>query len=471
MFFTYGKAKPFNGPEQAGFIRQATKRFPSIQAALAGLQELGEPPRSLKGSHLDDRITISLDALAVIGNGLLMSYPSSPDKYPEYVALVKTSWVPVIGPWVECFYAFAEKEPLSSPCSALLDKVLCVLPRMTMYPLQGCLDKVAEVKELRRMAPYLFSSAGRIWFKTIQGSETHWSWACWAVLLSGLFVTKDVEGIFDVYMELIGKQKQSELKDFAGCCVRFIDHLNHCLQVSQSHADATIWVGSTATIPIFTLLFAYQNSSSTPFVLAGGARALSRFHRTLVSQRSITIFTCAEPIPDEVGDTLELLNCLMLAITQTSMEMQGTIDALDAGLIVSMFKAARFYSPEKGPDTSQSEPKSTTNRLWQSYTRLLELVSVYMVYPSVQRQFCKSMRQVVNAGLEEQLKEHPGEFWTCWEMCKSKAEELGKLKELMKDPTSEQGSSVCSNTSVSFQQIDFVDTTELLSWLVSIQDA
>uniref|UniRef100_A0A0W0G311 MYND-type domain-containing protein n=1 Tax=Moniliophthora roreri TaxID=221103 RepID=A0A0W0G311_MONRR len=378
------------------FLPEVNQRFPTFHSAINTLRRIRKPPKACVDS--DHVNTTSL-------------------------ALAAQNWVPLIGPWVKLFLNFAEEQSLSSPYPLLFDKVSYVIPTLLSYSAQ-CSDatKETEIVDLLQMAPYLLRSTTKIWLRTL--SELHWSWGHWAFLLAFLCGVNHSHTI--AFAHEVLARNPGELKDITGSAIRLVYALNGHIRAKRHDAKDLQALGAHLRL-LATLLYCGDRSPLHPLLItSGGVKAVVTLHNTLVSQH---IFA-SESFP------------ALLAIIQiTSDGVLGIMDALELGLLISIFKTGELYAPEL-PEFQSHD--TFLNVVRRRHHEILQNISLYLIYPDVLRRFSKGMRRIIDGGLDEKLEDNRDPFWRCWEQCKEQVAVLELLKERMKDPI-DLGSLVCSS--------------------------
>ncbi|ESK89260.1 hypothetical protein Moror_5145 [Moniliophthora roreri MCA 2997] len=421
-----------NNFDHTSFIREAKIRYPTARQAVGGLRRLGRPPQKLDSSQYGDKIEAALDALGVLGDDIPPRPTQIPPGFRESVEFIKANWIQCIGPWVQKFLQLAEEESFSPPYPLIVDKVLFVIPKLASYPYQ-CTggSSEAESVELLKMAPYLCFSATKVWLKTL--GAMHWTWMSWAELMTGLFVVNNPNRMSVVLADTLG-QYPEESKEVAGSAIQLFNLLSG--RLSSRQITPRDFIGVHMALGFMMICFSDGDQSPlyTPFLASWGVKALVKLLDSLVSKRAIVFASTGT----KVNDDLAVLDALLTLLEATSNSVLGWMDALDAGLLITMFNTGKLYPPASPEDQS-----ATLGRLWHHYNGILQFLSLYMVYPDVLRCFLKAMRRVISdEGLEERMK-HNRSFWRTWKECKRKAKMLRIMKDSLKDPV-KLGSTVCS---------------------------
>ncbi|KAI3615343.1 hypothetical protein WG66_003500 [Moniliophthora roreri] len=300
-----------------------------------------------------------------------------------------------------------------------------VIPKLFLYPDESrdTATKHMEITALLEMAPYLVRSATIIWAKTI--SELHWTWGRWTGLLGIIFgVNKGSLFAHEVFT------RPDELKAITGNVIRLVYALNRCFQANTKPDGKTLYEFA-ALLRLLMYLVSCRRNSPLPlnplFITPGGVKAIVTLHGTLISQQQ-QIF---------IGEILpNLLSIFLLD------GVPGITDALESGLLISIFKTGKPYVPNLPQFQSH---KAFPGMVRQSQYVIVETISLYLVYPppDVLRRSLKSMRRIIDGGLEEKLKDVRDLFWQCWQQCKEKAVLLEMLKDGMRNPVG-LGALVCS---------------------------
>ncbi|EEB93470.1 hypothetical protein MPER_07865, partial [Moniliophthora perniciosa FA553] len=92
--------------------------------------------------------------------------------------------------------------------------------------------------------------------------------------------------------------------------------------------------------------------------------------------------------------------------------------ALDLGLLILMFKAKWLFAYE---EAQEIDDKDDSLPMGNVFSKMLNTITVFIVYPSVYTRVLKSMKHIIDSGLEEGLQPRSEPFWSSWERCKSKA--------------------------------------------------
>ncbi|ESK93579.1 hypothetical protein Moror_1585 [Moniliophthora roreri MCA 2997] len=131
------------------------------------------------------------------------------------------------------------------------------------------------------------------------------------------------------------------------------------------------------------------------------------------------------------------------------------VDALDAGLVKTVLEGMQFDARTKADGEGGNSPP-----LSDTFARILELVSLYMVYPFVRRRFTRSIVSIEESGLEDKLfhgtgKEYGSKFQTLWVKCKESAKTFGDSSD-----SATEFWSMCANVAVGLFTILSAPVTE-----------
>ncbi|KAI3611043.1 hypothetical protein WG66_013808 [Moniliophthora roreri] len=126
------------------------------------------------------------------------------------------------------------------------------------------------------------------------------------------------------------------------------------------------------------------------------------------------------------------------------------VDALDAGLVKTVLEGMQFDARTKADGEGGNSPP-----LSDTFARILELVSLYMVYPFVRRRFTRSIVSIEESGLEDKLfhgtgKEYGSKFQTLWVKCKESAKTFGDSSD-----SATEFWSMCANVACPRKQLDW----------------
>uniref|UniRef100_A0A0W0FYL6 Uncharacterized protein n=1 Tax=Moniliophthora roreri TaxID=221103 RepID=A0A0W0FYL6_MONRR len=378
------------------FGLEVKQRFPTFHSAIGALHQIRKPSEACVDS---DHVNTALLALAAIGRAT-----ARPTTHSKNVILIKQNW----------------------------NSMSLVIPKLFLYPDESrdTATKHMEITALLEMAPYLVRSATIIWAKTI--SELHWTWGRWTGLLGIIFgVNKGSLFAHEVFT------RPDELKAITGNVIRLVYALNRCFQANTKPDGKTLYEFA-ALLRLLMYLVSCRRNSPLPlnplFITPGGVKAIVTLHGTLISQQQ-QIF---------IGEILpNLLSIFLLD------GVPGITDALESGLLISIFKTGKPYVPNLPQFQSH---KAFPGMVRQSQYVIVETISLYLVYPppDVLRRSLKSMRRIIDGGLEEKLKDVRDLFWQCWQQCKEKAVLLEMLKDGMRNPVG-LGALILSSSLVSFE--------------------
>ncbi|EEB91678.1 hypothetical protein MPER_09929, partial [Moniliophthora perniciosa FA553] len=270
-----------------------------------------------------------------------------------------------------------------------------------------------EYRRLKRVSSGLLRGIAQTWLQVTY--TFHSTWANWvAVLITflGENIQAGMSEVGDIIQELTPSLGRDRI---AHGLTRFIRNATLFFSVFKTSQ----WENLSS----FLCLLVGAANPDTPiylnFLFNGGIRDLVDLLRATISRaRKLSNLERHAELSAALGVT-------RMAAIALDAYLRGPlriVDALDAGLVKTMLKSMQFYAhTEADREGVHSLPLSDT------LTRILELLSLYMVYPSVRRRFTRSIIDIEESGLEDKLinrtdEEYGRKFQTLWEKCKESAE-------------------------------------------------
>ncbi|KAK7053045.1 hypothetical protein VNI00_004366 [Paramarasmius palmivorus] len=413
--------------------------------AITFLRGLNVPPSPFDALQPSGHAQTAGDAIAALVALSPAAYAPRARRALENIKLVKANWdTAQIGLWVQFFLDLALKEPVPSYDTVeelgLVQKVLFTIPVFLQYPTCS-LDQEKEIGDLVGMAPYIPRLGARIWVKLIR--VLHTTWVSWSSLLAGiLFVTNNPNPSGEFVRELVTIQT-SEGINIAPLIIRFMQHITPIIR--SNCITHRLFIGFHTTMALFVCCCIPRSvlpASHVSFVVLGGVGQLVTLLKTLVSRRGVIRF--AREGSGQFGDLTGAIMTTERSLQEAMDGVQAVSDALEAGLILVIFKSQRYYDLECAkPDQYTINPPS---KIWDFYANLLQRIAVYLVYPAVLRRFWRSITIITNeySDLEQNIRLSAEQrLWSCWEQCQRRAKSFRAMYELMKMPG--MGGSLCSN--------------------------
>ncbi|ESK91697.1 hypothetical protein Moror_10671 [Moniliophthora roreri MCA 2997] len=433
------------------FLLNAKRRFSSTRKAITALQQLDQPPSNVSFCnvlHPSDQVHAALEAIAVLGELTPLSEQALGGprrrRFLDGISLVKSNWTK-IGLWIKFFFDVAVEKPFTSSETlielGLTRKILFTLPNLLLYP-TACEDQETEVQDLIRRAPYTPRLGARVWVKLLR--DMHTGWVSWSGLFVGLLFASGSNEPLAHFVDELKIIRDSEGVDTALLAIRCMRHVSQLIRSNCiSRKD---FAGFHTTMTLFVCCCIRRSvfpGFHVSFITQGGVAQLVSTLKVLISHHDNLRFIRRGS--GQFGDLTATIMAIQSGLQEALDGVQAVSDALEAGLILVMFKTQRYYNLEC--DEPNSFTPNPPSKVWDSFANLLQRISLYMVYPAVLRRFWRSMNTITSSfpDLEHSIQ------WSAerrlrmgWEQCKNKATSFRVMYELMKMPT--VGKSLCSNS-------------------------
>ncbi|KAL0057952.1 hypothetical protein AAF712_015392 [Marasmius tenuissimus] len=380
-------------------------RHASSRVALVHLRSLGKPPSSMNSSILFDRSPVLLSVIITLGVCLYGS--KGPREVSFAMSQVRTHWDSSLSPWLQFLIrelVLWEDGPSTPEGVEILEQSLAAIPIFLLEVIS---------KDDNILKP-LQSLVIRAWIKTIH--DDHSSWGLWSHLSGYLTEStkRDIVGFLgEPYCE---DDRTTRLG------LLFVDHLNRtaqqvakmeleslddlrCFIVCHTH-DRTWFDGSLS--PMYR-----------PEVAGAAISGLVRILSGIRKRRFVS---------DSDLETKEVMHQLLRAVLGHMVYHHVTDplsieEALQAGIIKALLEL---------PST-----RAWDSRLEEVSRKIIDQVSIFLLYPTVLRRFWKSNWKIIGSGpIEGDTKQVPTGLWNCWKSLEAKAVDIRTFRQTLKSRVS-----------------------------------
>ncbi|ESK91573.1 mynd finger family protein [Moniliophthora roreri MCA 2997] len=392
------------------FIRQ---QFTSHEGAMARLRRNNKLPVAFDVSRPPVQVWNALGSIAYLTDKM---HNGGSKARKDTMASVKKNWSSGanIGLWVTFLIenvalADESKGPFTPEGVDLLDKVLRVLSLLLLYPdavKAETEDVDVEARILRRASPNLPLLSTNVWLRVLELS--HATWHTWSAVVALIMYDGSHFEAFADHMTQVNSSGKLDVTRIYIC---------HLLLVTQHFGDMgeQRFIGLQLFMSL-VYISSFKGPLYSPFLLNGGIPALFNLLKMFITRPKLLQRT-----PNDSSD----FHCAALLLIEGASLLGGFLatpmwisQALDLGLLILMFKAKRFFAYDK---IRESKEKDCGRKLGDIFSEMLNTIKVFIVYPSIRTRFLKSMKHIIDSGLEENLQPRPEPFWSSWETCKLRA--------------------------------------------------
>ncbi|KAF9258259.1 hypothetical protein L218DRAFT_739665 [Marasmius fiardii PR-910] len=406
------------------FMKKAIERFPTARSAIDGLRAIGKPQKGLLKDSLYPAGEVET-FLAMAGSLAVCMRGRTRQEQQVAVLLTRNNWTSLIAPWImltieELILPDLESEtPYTSNTREL---AMWIIPYL-LYPpkLHARID--FSLRELRDETPELAILLSRVWVKVID--QHHRTWGPWANLLASIVRGDLVQGPTHSTTYEIFKS----LHPLGHIILRHIN--DETPRIPTMNNDELVGFNN-----FILLANSDQYGGSGPLNAEGVEKnslpALIRLASGLLYKRKILREPGLNSEREASIVTLVLNNILKM--------MDGSVrvsEAIESGIMVALIRAFPCYFERDDPRLPQFEEHAL---------KLLDRVSMYLVYPSVLHQFLRSSKKIMRLKeIQKQLRSKSKVLWGAWERTRKKAAKFHNIRqELIEDGRFWK----CSNASV-----------------------
>ncbi|KAK7022896.1 hypothetical protein VNI00_016883 [Paramarasmius palmivorus] len=227
-------------------------------------------------------------------------------------------------------------------------------------------------------------------------------------------IVADPEEISEGTLAALEDIQASKEQDVPKVFIRFLNQRTLRLAgMSELEANTT-----RMYIKMIGKFFDKQRRLYTPFLTGKGIHAYVHYLNTLVSRRKPL-----ESVSDGSEKFTIFYRCCCNIGDMLASWLNGPLwicEAMDAGLINSLFHAERFHR--------HTPPNILEPKLDVSFCLILKQIALYMVYPAVLRRFLRLKKKIVESGLEEKKLEWPTDLRAFWDLAGERATGLEEIR-------------------------------------------
>ncbi|KAK7034543.1 hypothetical protein VNI00_012390 [Paramarasmius palmivorus] len=359
------------------------------------------------------QVQISLDAIEFLAGEVKNSSTSVAHRG---VARIEGRWISTLGPCVEFFLKqYIAEEPHTIETMILFERIAEILPTFAMYPITA-MDSDAATIKLKSSAPWLPRLLAICYVKAIEAQ--HSSWMSWTAALCNL----KSFGAQAVVQNLVKDPGVDlDIKKLASLGVKHIRTMSRQLQTMGWRDLDIASLALNITIPDPQISQNRRNTFHFLFLLNGGVSALVDLLRNLTCRRKVR--QRFQDGPDAIQSLLGFTNNIMQLLHDFIFAKAWVSEAMDEGILQTMFRAALFFS-EVDEDNELLEEYMGHCTLW------LKRIAAYLMYPSVLHRFSKGSRRIEELELTELLQgKQAEEFLGLW---RSLQERGAKMEDLFR---------------------------------------
>ncbi|KAK7050052.1 hypothetical protein VNI00_005484 [Paramarasmius palmivorus] len=392
--------------------------FPSTNAALKALSNLGKPPKIPDISNPSTQCWSALDALAFLTFHNLTTW----DEGTYFKNVVLKHWPTSIADWYRCFleqFVLTEEEPTTERGLVFRDKIVSVLPILPTYGSDphGRSKRTCSIL-LTSQGRFLISSMMKTWLKL---TEFHHPAASgWTTLILSALLSRD-EMLIEEIQEGINSATG---RDVVGIVIRELLRLAYSCRASSFESDIL------ERFDLFVLIMYPCLYPSTPlhlsFLARGGVAALVKALSGLLSPPALAHH---HSNPRSSGTGITIVKTCFGLLQRCLDYPSNAAEALHAGLLKVVIKATPYYNDGKGADGNQCE-----QNLGDVIGDVIVRVSRLLVYPSVARRFKKSKGKYVTSEWENSLEKTHKYFADIWRSCLDNVAHVEIIRSVLKEP-------------------------------------
>ncbi|KAK7030861.1 hypothetical protein VNI00_013970 [Paramarasmius palmivorus] len=371
------------------FVELACHRYPTNARAILALRRLGQPPTSPNLEKPSSDVRSALQILAAFactitagseGNEFGDARPQTPT---ETAISVANHWISLVGPWAQMFIdKFIPKGNDFTIPSGLggrdfLDIVLYVIPSLLIYPMKHPNEKEA-IRTLKSISPEFSKLAASAMLQSIESD--HFTWSPWAYALTNIlfYYAADRAQIPATLLSLASASRN----------VSYI-YLRHIYrQCIRARNDTMTCQGLRLCMIFFAPCTRHGFPLHAGFVQNGGSGALAKLLHTLIVRHK----GLKDILKDSETflDAHELIDRAVSQLIETAfINPHHLVEAIDAGLLSAILRAHRFFSDSEGDFV-----------VADGMQKLIELLAMNFVYPSVLHHFLRAVKAAVTSGID-----------------------------------------------------------------------
>ncbi|KAL0068186.1 hypothetical protein AAF712_004846 [Marasmius tenuissimus] len=403
------------------YFAKALSRFPTISSTLEQIRRIGNPTHSIDISHPD---TKTLNAIEVIG--ALACHMQA--KGPLTAAFVRRHWSTFFSRWIKFLLEkFILVEPQNSPNTPqgvdAVEHILTGVPIFLSFPEDGAADEIIAVVSA---SPYLLHLVSQVWCKTIDTS--HHTWGTWTIALgivvAGSHPQYTPPQIRDPSTPTLYRAKQGNLGEILS------RHISH-----EAQRLPTMDLRDLGYFKMFMMVICQPRCFDTehPTMLHKNLQysvpAYVAVLRGLLHKRKS--LRNASIDGRECTDAQQIAMPMMISLSEPRMHDPYRVrEMLKDGLIEAIFKAYPCFFL----NTAAAEP-TVGDPFGNCAVGIIELISKYLGYSSVLRQFLRTVKKITDApgDLEGKVRGKSSAIWSSWEGAKAKANGFYRLYQNVKE--------------------------------------
>ncbi|KAL0574018.1 hypothetical protein V5O48_007940 [Marasmius crinis-equi] len=401
------------------FFAKALSRFPTVSSTLEQIRKLGQPNSSLDISHPDAK---TLNAIEVIG--ALACHMQA--RGAVTATFIQRNWSGYLSRWVKFLLEkFVLVEPQYGPNTPegvdVVEHLLIGVPIFLSFPDDKAADCTIAVVG---SSPYLLHLVTQVWCKVIDTS--HHTWGTWSVLMETVVAGSHPDftppQIRDPATPRLYRAADEEV---GRMLCRHIMHEARRLPTMDLHELGQFKMFTMITTQPRCFEGEYPTFLHTN--LKYSVAAYVEMLRGLLYKRKSLRHASIDS--RECTDAFHIAMPTMLGLSEARVHDPYRVgDMLKGGLIEAIFKAYPCFFLQK----NMNDPDDGFDRC---SVLIIELISKYLVYGSVLRQFLKAMKRIREApgNLEEKVKTKSRKIWVAWEGAKVKATGFYRLYQNVKE--------------------------------------
>ncbi|KAL0057640.1 hypothetical protein AAF712_015711 [Marasmius tenuissimus] len=380
-------------------------RHPSSRVALAHLRSLGKPPSSVNSRILLDRSPVLLSVIITLGVSLYG--PKGPREVSFAMSQVRTNWDSSLSPWLQFLIReliLWEEGPSTPEGVEILEQSLAAIP---IFLLEVVLRDDNILKPLQSLVI-------RAWIKTIR--DGHSSWGLWSHLSGYLTESTKRDSV-----ESRGDYCEND-QTTTGLGLVFVSHLNRTAQQVEK-----MELESLDDLRCFIICHNhdrtwFDGSLSPMYCPEVGGAAISGLVRILCGIIKRKFVSDSDLEEKEVTHQL-LRAALGHMVFSHVTDPLSVEEALRTGIIKALLEL---------PLT-----RAWDSRLEEVSRKIIDQVSIFLLYPTVLRRFWKSNRKIIGSGaIEGDSKQVPTGLWNCWKSLEAKAVDIRTFRQTLKSRVS-----------------------------------
>ncbi|KAK7050049.1 hypothetical protein VNI00_005481 [Paramarasmius palmivorus] len=422
-----------------GFVPDR-KLFSSTYSALRSLGTLGNPPQSPDISKPSTQCQSALNILAFLSYHNTTSW--NEETYFRNVIL--KHWSSSIAAWYRCFleqFVLAEEEPTTERGIVFREQILSLLPVLVTFGINPQEQSNRTSILLRSQGQFLVPLVAKTWLKLMKVS--HPAAFRWANVIVCTRVSHDLSFI----QELEQCLASSTSGDVAGVAIHEMLRFAHSCRHTIVEPDTLRWF--EINLLIMNPCLYPSATAHLPFIARGGVTALVKVLLGLLSRPTLARYPHNSKGFTTGINTVKI--CLSL-LKECLDYPDGATEALHAGLLKAFVKAAPYYDDGKWTSEAQRECN-----LADVVADVLERVSRLLVYPSVARQFTRSVKKYATTEWEELVEKDHETLSVVWESCLDNMDCVEEIRRVLKT----SGSGLCDNIKLFSIDTPFDDCTSV----------